>query len=1460
MFDKIIDFSIRNKIAIGIMTVLLIITGIYSMFHLQLDAIPDITNNQVQVITIAPTLASSEVEQLISYPIEKAVATIPDVVELRSVSRFGLSVVTVVFNESVDIYRARQQISEKLRDAEKQIPQGVGEPELAPISTGLGEIYQYLVKVKPGYESRYSLTDLRTIQDWIVKRQLLGTPGVAEVSSLGGYIKQYEVALDPNRLHSMGISISEIFGALEKNNENTGAAYLDEKPYAYFIRGIGLVHNLDDIEKIMIKTVNNVPVLIRDVGKVRFGHANRYGAVVEAGKGEVTGGLVMMLKGENTVEVIQRVKDKIEQIGKSLPEGVYIDSFIDRTKLIDKTISTVTRNLLLGGLIVIFVLTLLIGNLRAGLIVASVIPLSMLFAIIMMVLTGVSGNLMSLGAIDFGIIVDGAVIIVESVVYRLFLSHHHKQGITRLNREQMDSEVGISAKKMMRSATFGQIIILIVYLPVISLSGIEGKMFKPMAETVMFAVLGAFILSLTYVPMMSSLFLSRNTRHTVNISDHIMRFFHTLYDPVIRFAMNYKVSVIMASVVVFVIALIMFLRIDAVFVPSLEEGDLLILPKIQSGSSLSQSIETYQQVADILKKEFPEVTDVVAKIGVGEIPTDPTPMESADIVVCLKDKKEWVSASTKDELIEKMKERLSGIPGVSYEFMQPIEARFNELMTGIRSDVAVKIFGDNMDTLSMEAEKLAGLISKIPGIGDMKVEQVVGLPQIIVRYNRDRISADGLNIKDLNKAVKTAFAGEQAGIVYEGEKRFELVVRLDQEHRNSIEDVRKLFVPLPSGQQIPLEQLADVQFEDGPQQIARDDGKRRITIGINVRNRDVGSLIKDISNTVDKELKLPAGYYVTYGGQFENLVEAKKRLAIAVPLALFLILVLLFMTFRSVRETLLVFSVVPFAAIGGVFALYIRGIPFSVSAGVGFIALFGVAVLNGIVLISSFNQLRDEGIEDIAERVLKGTRSRLRPVLMTASVASLGFLPMAISHATGSEVQRPLATVVLGGLISATILTLIILPAIYALLESNRRSKKKTVIRTIAVIAVLLALPGFTMQAQTRPPVMSLKQCIDSALVLSPSVKAVALEKDYYTAGKMAAIDIPKTEFGVIYGQSNSINNDDEFNIRQNIEFPTVYIHQKQIAKSQEQAAAFKLTQSKNELIFSVRMLYFELLCFNAERKLLNTRDSLYTLLEEAGDKRFRSGETGSLEKMAAQAARMQVHYLLRQNEAQWQGGLQKLKAMMNFKGSLLPDTALSLQSFCSLCPDTSVFSGNPALEFLQQQTDVAVRQVKLEKAKLLPDISLGYFNKSLIGTQIVDGNDQNFTRSDRFSGISGGLAVPVFFGAQGYKIKAAGIERKISEQNYLQQKNELEAEYTSFLDRYRVEKEMLMYYGNTAVPHSSLMIANAGKSMAAGEIAYPEYLKLIESALEIRCSYIDIQKQYYNTISAIQLIQGKNE
>ena len=712
----------------------------------------------------------------------------------------------------------------------------------------------------------------------------------------------------------------------------------------------------------------------------------------------------------------------------------------------------------------------------------------------------------------------------------------------------------------------------------------------------------------------------------------------------------------------------------------------------------------------------------------------------------------------------------------------------------------------------------------------------------------------------LFRSLKAGFAGEQAGIVYEGEKRFDLVVRLDKEHRNSIEDVKKLFVSLPSKQQIPLEQVADIQFEDGPQQIARDDGKRRITIGINVRNRDVESLIEDISKTVDKKLKLPIGYYVTYGGQFENLVEAKKRLAIAVPLALFLILVLLYMTFRSVRETLLVFTAVPFAAIGGVFALYLRGIPFSVSAGVGFIALFGVAVLNGIVLISSFNQLRDEGIDDIYERVLKGVRMRLRPVLMTASVASMGFLPMAVSRATGSEVQRPLATVVFGGLITATILTLIILPAIYALIETRWRSVKKPGLNKAVIVLLLMILPMTGLMAQTHPQSLTLKQCIDTALAKSPSVKAVALEKEYYQAGKTAAVNIPKTEVGVVYGQSNSINNDDEFSIQQSIEFPTVYIYQKELAKSQCVATAFKLSQARNELVFEVKNLYFELLCLDAERSLLKAKDSLYALLEIAGEKRFRAGETGSLEKMAAQAARMQAFYQLKQNESQWQSALQKLKAVMNHRDNFVPLQGIQLQRLYSLDPDTSLLTDNPVLQWLRQQTDIAVHQVQIEKAKMYPDISIGYFNKSLIGTQIINGYEENFTRSDRFSGVAGGLSIPVFFGAQGYKIKAAGIEKRISEQKYLQQKNELEAGYSSFLNTFRVGKEMLLYYANTAMPHSRLMITNAGKSMNAGEIAYPEYLKLIESALEIQHNYINIQRKYFNTLSAIQLMQGKNE
>ena len=822
---------------------------------------------------------------------------------------------------------------------------------------------------------------------------------------------------------------------MEKNNQNTGGAYIDRKPNAYFIRSEGLIEDFKDIENISIRlTENGIPLLIRDVATVQFGYANRYGAMTYNDQGEVVGAMVMMLKGANSSLVINKVKERIDQIRKTLPEGVEIEPYLDRTKLVNNAIRTVTTNLAEGALIVVFVLVLLLGNLRAGFIVASVIPLSMLFAVIMMNFFGVSGNLMSLGAIDFGLIIDGAVIIVEATMHHLGVS-----GITnRLTQREMDEEVKTSATKMMRSAAFGQIIILIVYLPILTLVGIEGKMFRPMAQTVSFAVLGALILSITYIPMVSSLFLSKNIVRKKNISDRIIGFLHRLYQPVIQFALRQRLMILAGSVLIFVASLLVFSGLGGEFIPQLDEGDFAVDTRLLTGSSLSKSVETTQNAARIILDNFPEVKEVVGKIGSSEIPIDPMAIEAMDLIIVLKPRSEWVSASSREEIADKISDRLrENTTGVTYGFQQPIQMRFNELMTGARQDVVMKIYGEDLNRLEYYGNLVGKIALGVDGAEDIYVEPINGLPQIVVRYQREKLAQFGLTIDDVNKVISTGFSGRAAGQVFENEKRFDLVVRLERTKRNNIDDIKNLFITSARGDQVPLSQLADINLEIGPNQIQRDDAKRRIIVGFNVRGADIETIVNTIGDKINKEIKFEPGHYITYGGSFKNLEEAKQRLSIAVPAALILIFFMLYFTFNSIRHGLLIYTAIPLSAIGGIFALWLRDMPFSISAGVGFIALFGVAVLNGIVLISEFNRIKASGIKDLKEIVLKGTEVRLRPVIMTAMVASMGFLPMALSQSSGAEVQRPLATVVIGGLISATLLTLIVLPVLYTYFEKR---------------------------------------------------------------------------------------------------------------------------------------------------------------------------------------------------------------------------------------------------------------------------------------------------------------------------------------------------------------------------------------------------------------------------------------
>lgn len=1057
MFQKLITYSIRHKLVIGVLSIALAIWGVWSLVHLPFDSTPDITDNQVQVITQAPSLGAQEVEQYVTTPVEMALANIPRIQERRSISRSGLSVITLVFDDAADIYWARSQVSQVVEQLEKELPKNT-ETEMGPIATGLGEIYHYTIRAKEGYEHKYSLTQLRTMQDWIVRKQLSGTPGVAEVSGWGGYVKQYEVAINTDQLNASGVSVNEVFEALQRNNANTGGSYIEQNSNQYYIRGIGVVKNLEDVANITVKTVNGTPIKVSDVAKVQLGHATRFGAVTRNGEGEVVAGIAIMLKGENFQEVSKNVKERINQIQKSLPEGVVIEPFIDRTNLVDRVEGTIARNLIEGGLIVIFVLVIFLGNWRAGLVVASVIPLSMLFAFGMMKTFGIDGNLMSLGAIDFGMIVDSAVIIVEAVVTHINTGHFSQPEVRAaylaqcqnggaatpfaLTQKQMDEEVHFSASRIRQSAAFGEIIIMIVYIPLMTLVGIEGKMFRPMALTVFFAILGAFILSLTYVPMASSLMLSRKVHTRKTFSDRVIEKLQAWYRPVLDWVLARNKDVITGAVALFCVSVVGFKYLGGEFIPSLEEGDFAVEMSMSQGTSLSQMVESCTKAEKLLKKEYPEIKQVVSRIGSAEIPTDPMPVERADIMIALKPKAEWTSAKTTPELMEKMEETLSAIPGLEAEISQPIQMRNNELLTGIKQDVAIKIFGDDLDVLTQQAGKVKRMIEDVPGVSGIFVEEVAGLPQIQVKYNHEKMAAYGVSVDDISEILETTFAGAVAGSLYEGDKKFDIVLRMDPSQRN-VESLEQLSIPLKDGTDIPLSQVADIDYSPAPAQVSHEDGARRIYVGFNVKGRDVQSTVEDIQEILDEKLKLPDGYYYNYGGEFENLQSATNRLMVVIPIALVIILLLLYATVKNVRESLFVFSAIPLAAIGGVWALWLRGMPFSISAGVGFIALFGVAVLNGIVLIGQMNQMQREektadklsassGVTElIHHRIIESCMVRLRPVLMTALVASMGFLPMALSQGDGAEVQRPLATVVIGGLITSTLLTLLVLPAIY---------------------------------------------------------------------------------------------------------------------------------------------------------------------------------------------------------------------------------------------------------------------------------------------------------------------------------------------------------------------------------------------------------------------------------------------
>ncbi|HEV7766656.1 MAG TPA: CusA/CzcA family heavy metal efflux RND transporter [Thermoanaerobaculia bacterium] len=1027
MINALIRFSVSQRLLVLLMVAILIGAGVYSLRSLPIDAVPDVTNVQVQVLTAAPSLAPLEVERQITFPVEVAMSGLPRVDEIRSVSKFGLSAVTVVFEEGVDIYFARQLILERLSEAREQIPENIGSPEMGPISTGLGEIYQYELTGAPG--SGYDAMALRTVQDWIVRRQLMGVAGVAEVNSFGGFAKQYQVKLDPAKLQAYGLSMRDVLAAVAANNANVGGAYIERGSEQYLLRGIGLVESAEDISNIVVKTAaEGVPVFVRDVGEVVTGAAVRQGAVTADGKGEVVVGIAMMLKGENSRTVAGRVKERVEQIRKTLPKGVELIPFYDRTDLVDRTISTVVRNLVEGAILVILVLILLLGNWRGAMLVASIIPLSMLFAATLMRVFHVSGNLMSLGALDFGLIVDGAVVMVENVVRRRAEAQHHG------SKEPPERTILDACVEVGRPVVFAVAIIAIVYLPILSLTGIEGKMFKPMALTVIFALVGSLLLSLTYVPAAMT-FLLRG--HVSEKESPIIRFAKRWYKPSLAWTMQHRKKALAIALVLVIVSGAIFPFLGTEFIPRLDEGALAIQVQQLPSVSLAQSVRTTTAVERVLM-QFPEVTKVVSKTGRAEVATDPMSIDFSDLYIGLKPQSEWKTAKTREALVEKMSDALEKqVPQASISFSQPIELRVAELIAGVRSDVAIKLFGDDLDVLKRTADQIGAVVTKIEGAEDVKVEATSGLPQLQIKADRAAIARYGINVEDVNDLIEGLIAGKSAGLVYEGEQRFDMVVRLTDPSSRDIDTIRNLHVPAPNGAMVPLSSVASINLIEGPAQISREDTRRRIAVEANVRGRDIGSFVAEAQKAIDAQVKLPPGYYTTWGGQFENLQRASARLLIVVPLALFLIFVLLFTTFNSVKQAALIYTGIPFAIVGGVLFLALRGMPFSISAGVGFIALFGVAVLNGVVMVSYINHLREQG-KSVEEAVVEGAEIRLRPVLMTALVASLGFIPMALATSAGAEVQRPLATVVIGGLITSTLLTLLILPTLYGWFERDR--------------------------------------------------------------------------------------------------------------------------------------------------------------------------------------------------------------------------------------------------------------------------------------------------------------------------------------------------------------------------------------------------------------------------------------
>lgn len=1437
MLSRLIQFSIQNKVLVLLLTFIMLCFGFFSLSQIPIGAVPDITNNQVQVITTSQNLSTQDIEKFITYPIELEMANLPGVKEIRSVSKFGLSVVTIVFEDELGTYLPRQLIAEKIKSAKEKIPEGFGSPEMGPITTGLGEIYQYILDVKPGYENRYSVMDLRSIQDWIVRRQLSGIPGVVEVNTWGGYLKQYQVAINPAKLHAMNIASMEVFEALEKNNGVSGGAYIEKSQESYFIRGEGLIESLEDIEQVFVCNRKGIPIYVRDVAEVSYGHANRFGAITGNGTGEKVLGQVMMLKGADSKKVIDAVKERVASISKSLPEGIYINGFLDRSELIEKTTNTILENLILGCLIVIFVVVLMLGNWRSGIVVASLIPLSLLFALGMMYLFGVDANLMSLGAIDFGIIIDGAVIIVEYIAFRISRDFNKFKELNREERALLRDQITRdSADKMMHSAIYGQIIILIVFIPILSLQGIEGKMFRPMALVFGFALIGAMILCMTYIPVVSSLILKAEKRRENGISYKLANYLENLYAKSLDWAFSHKKWVISLAIVLFSLSLFQFNRLGAEFVPTLDEGDFVIQPVLKTGTSLGETILICTKIEKILLDKFPEVDQVVTRIGAAEVPTDPMSMEESDVIIRLKDKSEWVSAESKDELAALFKEEL-GVLGVGLEFTQPIEMRFNELITGVRADIAIKLYGEDLDILNNKAQQIGLLIADVDGAADISVEKTVGLPQMKVVYKRDKLARYGLSVAHVNDLLAMSFAGKVAGSVFEGERRYDLVLRLDEKNRKDLDQIRNLYVDLENGNKIPLHELADISLQKGAAKISRDDTRRRVVVGVNVRNRDLESVVLEIQEILDSKLNLPVGYWLQYGGQFENLERARQRLMIAIPIALLLIFAMLYFAFKSSRDALLIFSAIPLSAVGGIFLLSIRDMPFSISAGVGFIALFGIAVLNGIVMIEHIKQLRKEGeIKDKETLVKEGAKARLRAVLLTAMAAALGFLPMALSTNAGAEVQRPLATVVIGGLFSATLLTLLVLPILYTLLGFGQSFRLKTK-NGLLVLAFLFICPAFA-QGQDESA-LGLDALIELSFQNNSFIKAQSLQVDRYKSLKNSAFEFDKTNIYYAYDENNVAFNNRAlkvWGVQQDFLFPTRYFAERK-AGDKTLAIQSKLYEiNKQVLEREIRSRYNELLYISQKLRINRELDSLYEAFSGAANRKNDVGESTYLERLTA-ASRFQSWHsnYLQLNEQRKQVEL-SLKSLVQSKDSLtikvLPLQKLSLK--------LEKIEEASAANLYDLKIEQARANFKVQKQTLLPDLSLEYFQ------------GRNAGINQPLYGYQFGVKIPLLFFGQSSKINADRIQLDIMEEESSQFKTELDNQLQQLLLDLKRHNTAIKVYEESGRDLSNEIIHAGSNLYEIGDIDYFQFIQSMESAYQIKLDYLHKLFLYNQTVIQI--------